>query len=98
MTPDRRIRDRRIRKLRAEGWSTRRIGAEVGLSGARVIQILAAPADLVADREAALAAELDELLRHAEANRRRIRTIRRTLDRIAEEREAADIDQLLGLG
>lgn len=96
---DRRARDRRIRELRDEGWSLSAIAAEVGLSDERVRQVLAAstPEELVADREAALAAELDELLRHAEAHRRRIRTVRRTLDRIDEEREAREIDRLLGL-
>ena len=97
---DRRARDRRIRELRDEGWSLSAIAAEVGLSDERGRQGRAAPpsAQLVAAREAARDAELDELLRHAEAHRRRIRTVRRTLDRIAEEREAQAIDRLLGLG
>ena len=100
MAPDRRARDRRIRELLAEGWSLSAIAAEVGISDERVRQIrdTSSPEELVADRRAVLAAELDELLRHAEVNRRRIRTVRRTLDRIDEEREAQAIDRLLGLG
>ena len=101
---DRRARDRRIRELRADGWSLSEIALEVGLSRERVRQVLAeaVPVDRssvgLADRVAALAAELDELLRRREANRRRIRVIQRALDRIAEEQEAASIDRLLGLG
>lgn len=99
MSPDRRARDRRIRELRAEDWSLSAIAAEVGLSDERVRQVLAAstPEELVADRRAALAAELDELVRHREDNRRRIRVVQRALDRIDEEREAQAIDRLLGL-
>lgn len=96
----RRIRDARIRELDAQGWSNARIGAEVGLSGPRVSQILSAtrdPDELLAEHEAKLQAELEELVRHEEANRRRIRAVRRALERIDEEREAARIDALLGL-
>lgn len=82
------------------GWSNAQIGAEVGVSGPRISQILSAGADpdvLLAEREAALEAELVELNRHREANQRRLRVVRRALDRIAEEREARAIDRLLGL-
>lgn len=96
---DRRSRDARIRELHELGWSNATIGAELGISGPRVSQILASPdpdAQLIV-QEARLRAELDDHLRHAELNRHRIRVLRRTLDRIAEEREARAIDRLLGL-
>lgn len=96
---DRRTRDQRIRELAGLGWSLLRIGEAVGLSDERVRQILKTPdpdVELIL-REAKLQAELDDRLRHAEAHRQRIRVIRRTLARIAEEREARAIDRLLGL-
>lgn len=96
---DRRARDARIRELDHQGWSLERIAEEVGITKQRVHQILGRPNPMaqLGELEVKLQAELDELLRHSEANRRRIRTLRRTLDRMAEEREAARIDQLLGL-
>lgn len=98
-TPDRRARDARIRELAAAGWSLERIAQEVHLTKQRVHQILERPnANSRLDQyEAELRAELETLLRDHEAHRRRIRAVRRTLDRIAEEREATRIDALLGL-
>lgn len=97
---DRRSRDQRVRELAAlPGWSLERIGEATGISKQRVHQILNQPdpeVELIL-QEARLQAELDDRLRHAEAHRQRIRTIRRTLARIAEEREARAIDRLLGL-
>lgn len=97
---DRRTRDARIRELDAQGWSNARIGAEVGLTREGVRKILlgsTTPESKLAEHETKLQAELEELVRHEEANRRRIRAVRRALERIDEEREAAAIDRLLGL-
>lgn len=98
-SPDRRERDARIRSLDKQGWSLARIAGEVGLTPQRVHQILSVKdaAALLDDHEGKLQAELEELLRHVELNRRRIRAVRRSLDRIAEEREEERIDRLLGL-
>lgn len=97
--PDRRSRDARIRELDRLGWSSIRIAAEVDVTDARVRQILAEPGPdiLLAKRRAEIEAELEELNRHREMNLRRIRAVRRELDRLDEEAEALSIDRLLGL-
>lgn len=96
---DRRTRDARIRELAGLGWSNARIGGDLGISDERVRQILKTPDPVaqLAEQETRLQAEIDDLVRHREANRRRIRVVQRTLERIAEEREAKAIDRLLGL-
>lgn len=99
---DRRARDARIRALDAQGVSRTRIAEQLGISRPRVTQILSSPtsdvdAELI-ERERLLQDELAELVRHQETNRIRIRALQRTLQRIAEEREARAIDELLGLG
>lgn len=97
---DRRTRDRRIRELDHEGWSHQRIGEAVGLSDERVRQILATkdPQLALLERELELNAEQADLLIRMEGMRRRLRAVRRELDHIAEERQVARIDKLLGLG
>lgn len=96
---DRRARDARIRELHEMGWSNAQIGEAVNLSGPRVSQILSSidPDLALMLEEAKLQAELDDCQRHYERHRRRIRVIQRTLERIAEERQAKAIDRLLGL-
>lgn len=95
---DNRERDAEIR-ARARTRSESQLAEEYGLSQPRIHQILAKPdpAEQVAQYEANLQAELALLVTHHERYRRRIAVVRRSLDRIAEEREAAQIDRLLGL-
>lgn len=98
---DSRARDVRIHELYRSGWAHELIAEEFGISRQRVGQILARvaadPEVQIAEHEAKLQGELEELVRHEEANRRRIRAVRRALERIDEEREARQIDRLLGL-
>lgn len=90
-------RDDRIRALRAQGRSTRQIAAEVGLSHARVVQILGAERRRIEDVEVALRDELAGLIAERERIARRIVAVRRALARIEGEREVARIDRMLGL-
>jgi transcriptional regulator with XRE-family HTH domain len=97
---DRRTRDATIRRLAAEGWSTREIARHVGLTQQRIVQILAERPDretLIAEAERRLVAELRTLLEVREAATARIAAIRSQLRRLEEEREALRIDRLLGL-
>lgn len=96
--PDNRARDAEIRS-RAKHRSESELADEYGLTQQRIHQIVARPdpAEQVAQYEAMLQAELAILVAHHERNRRRIAVVRNTLDRIAEEREAAAIDKILGL-
>jgi len=93
-----RERDAAIR-ARLKTRSRAEVAEEFGLSQPRISQIAAQAADLdeVAALEERLQAELDELVTNHERNRRRIAVVRHSLDRIAEERQAAEIDRLLGL-
>lgn len=97
---DKRERDAQIR-ARAKTRTPSQLAEEFGLSRPRIHQILAGREattdDQVAELEERLQTELAELVLHHERNRRRIAVIRRSLDRIAEEREAQEIDRLLGL-
>ncbi|HWP62816.1 MAG TPA: hypothetical protein VNO86_05040 [Candidatus Binatia bacterium] len=99
--PDRVVRDATIRRLAAEGWSTREIGREVGLTSARVSQLLRSMRTLSSDEIAALAAEvaaeLRTLLEVREAASARIVALRSALRRLEEERETRRIDEILGL-
>jgi len=92
-------RNAEIRALAREGMSRGAIADRVGLTRARVAQILAAPdpEHLLAEREAQLFATLRELLSERERANRAIAAIRRELDRIAGERATREIDRLLGL-
>lgn len=96
---DRRTRDARIRELDREGWSLERIADAVGLTKQRVHQILATPDPQMAllERELLLNAEEADLMLRRQVIARRLRAVRRELDRIAEERQAHRIDRLLGL-
>jgi transcriptional regulator with XRE-family HTH domain len=97
---DRQTRDATIRRLAAEGWSTREIARHVGLTQQRIVQILAQRPDretLIAETEGRLVAELRTLLEVREAATARIAAIRSQLRRLEEEREALRIDRLLGL-
>lgn len=96
--PELRERDREIR-ARAKTRSEAQLAQEFGLTQQRIHQILTRPdpAEQLAQLEALLQAELAALLAHHERNRRRISVIRRTLDRLGEEQQVADIDRLLGL-
>jgi len=101
---DRRRRNRRIRELRRAGLSLAAISLEVGVSKPRVVQILAMPDlhhplidDPLTAAEAAVRDELDRVLAVTAADRRRIAFLRRQLTRLEEEREAARIDEILGL-
>jgi transcriptional regulator with XRE-family HTH domain len=99
-TGDRQTRDATIRRLAAEGWSTREIARHVGLTQQRIVQILAQRPDretLIAETEGRLVAELRTLLEVREAATARIAAIRSQLRRLEEEREALRIDRLLGL-
>lgn len=91
-------RDREIR-ARARERTEQQLADEYGLTQQRIHQIVTAadPAEQMAQLEARLQAELAVLLTHHERNRRRIAVLRRTLDRIGEEQQVADIDKLLGL-
>jgi hypothetical protein len=93
-----RERDRQIRAL-AKSRSRAELADEFGLTPARISQIIgtADPLEELAQREVLLQAELAVLVHDHERNRRRLAVVRRTLDRIHEEREAAAIDKLLGL-
>lgn len=93
-------RNRRIRELREAGWSLAAIGREVGISKPRVVQILALPVtqDAITATEAAVRDELARVLTLVADERRRARILERQLRRLEEEREAAVIDEILGLG
>lgn len=93
-------RNDRIRELRAQSWSLPAIGREVGLSHARVSQILTEaprPEDILRAEEHAVALEL-RLLEPALADLlgrvRQLRTRRRIIE---EELAEIDIKRLLGL-
>lgn len=90
-------RDDRIRALRAQGLTTRQIAAEVGLTHARVVQILGRERRRLDDVESGLRAELADLIAERERIARRIAAVRRALERIESEREVVQIDRMLGL-
>lgn len=90
-------RDERIHALRAQGLTTRQIAAEVGLTHARVVQILGRERRTLAEVEAGLRGELADLIAERERITTRIAAVRRALARIESEREVAQIDRMLGL-
>lgn len=96
---DRRSRDARIRELDRQGWSLERIADVVGLTKQRVHQVLATkdPQLALLERELQIDAELADVMAREEALRRRRRALQRAIDRINEERQAAEIDRILGL-
>lgn len=77
----------------------RQIAREVGVSDARVVQILAAARSRpsLEEVEAQVAAELRTLLEVRDAATARIAALRSALRRIEEERETRRIDEILGL-
>jgi len=69
-------RDERIHALRAQGLTVRQIAAAVGLSHARVVQVLGRERRTLDEIEAGLRGELAELIAERERNRRRIAALR----------------------
>ncbi len=90
-------RDERIHALRAQGLTVRQIAAEVGLSHARVVQVLGRERRTLDELEAGLRGELADLIAERERITTRIAAVRRALARIESEREVAAIDRMLGL-
>ncbi len=90
-------RDERIHALRAQGLTVRQIAAAVGLSHARVVQVLGRERRTLDEIEAGLRGELADLIAERERITTRIAAVRRALARIESEREVAAIDRMLGL-
>ncbi len=90
-------RDERIHALRAQGLTVRQIAAAVGLSHARVVQVLGRERRSLDEIEAGLRGELADLIAERERITTRIAAVRRALARIESEREVAAIDRMLGL-